>query len=149
MTAMTSWFGSRPWGPRKGPAPGDDKLEAYREGRQDERTKEPAAKARRGEIDDAYSRGRRDERRRRRGSPLLSLILLIIVVAAGALFYLAIHNGSFASGGAAVDNSISTVSQSATAPVRRAADKAGNALENAGQTLKQKAGDQAAPPPGQ
>jgi hypothetical protein len=147
---MTSWFGSRPWGPRKGPAPGDDRVEAYREGRQDERAKEPSTKARRGEIEDAYSRGRHDERRRRRGSPLLSFILLIIVVAAGALFYLAVQNGSFASGGAVVDNSISTVSQSATAPVRHAADKAGNALENAGQRLKQKAGDEpASPPPGQ
>ncbi|HEY2177691.1 MAG TPA: hypothetical protein VGH15_03850 [Caulobacteraceae bacterium] len=147
---MTSWFGSRPWGPRRGPAPADDQLEAYKEGRQDERAREPSTKARRGDIDDAYSRGRRDERRRRRGSPLLTFILLIVIVAAGALFYLAVQHGSFASGGAVVDNSISSVSQSATAPVRRAADKAGNALENAGQTLKQKAGDEpASPPPNQ
>jgi hypothetical protein len=46
-----------------------------------------------------------------------------------------------------VDNSISTVSERATAPVRNAADKAGTALENAGQNLKQRAGDPPANPP--
>ncbi|HEY7853263.1 MAG TPA: hypothetical protein VIB82_09830, partial [Caulobacteraceae bacterium] len=101
----------------------------------------------RGDIHDAYKEGRRDERRRRRGSPLLSFIILLIVVAAGVLFYLAVRNGSFQSGGAVVDNSISTVSERATAPVRNAADKAGTALENAGQNLKQRAGDPPANPP--
>jgi hypothetical protein len=143
---MTSWFGSRN---PKGPTTADDRLEAYKDGRQDEhqRVDTPDAKDHRGDIHDAYKEGRRDERRRRRGSPLLSFIILLIVVAAGVLFYLAVRNGSFQSGGAVVDNSISTVSERATAPVRNAADKAGTALENAGQNLKQRAGDPPANPP--
>ena len=126
-----------------------DQVEAYKEGRQDERQRvDPSdVKVRKGELDDAYAKGRRDERRRRRGSPLLSFIVFLIVVAAGVLFYLAVRNGSFASGGAVVDNSISNVSERATAPVRNAADKAGNALENAGQSLKQRVGDEPATPP--
>lgn len=128
---MTSWFGSRN---PKGPAPAADPAQPVA----------PDPKLRRGEIDDAYAKGRRDERKRRRGSPLLSFIILLIVAAGAVLIYLAVRNGSFQSGGAVVDNSISNVSERATAPVRHAADKAGTALENAGQNLKQRVGDEPA-----
>jgi hypothetical protein len=46
---------------------------------------------------------------------------------------LAVRTGSFASAGAVIDNLIQ-------APAHVAADKAGNALENAGQNLKDRAG---------
>jgi hypothetical protein len=135
---MTSWFGSRP---RTAPAQGGSDYDAARD---NERQRQDAklAESRRDDVNAAYRRGRRDARRRR--SPLLSFIVLVIVVAAAALFYLAVQNGSFQNGGAVVDNSISHVSQTATAPIRRAAGRAGDALEQAGQNLKQRAGDQPA-----
>lgn len=105
------------------------------------------AQTSRADLDAAYERGRRDEAKRRRGSPLVGFLILIIIAAAVGLFYLAAQKGSFANGGAVVDNDISQASQTATGPFRRAADKAGNALENAGQNLKQNAGDQPANPP--
>jgi ABC-type Fe3+ transport system permease subunit len=92
---------------------------------------------------DAYLRGRKDERRRHRGSPLFAFLLLIVVAACAALVVLAIQNGSFQNGGAVVDSSLSHASQSATAPIRKAAAKAGDALETAGQNLKQNAGNEA------
>ena len=103
----------------------------------------------RAELSAAYEKGRKDEGRRprrRRGSPLFSFLILIVVAAAAGLFYLAAQNGSFASGGAVVDQHLSQASQTVQAPFKHAADQAGNALENAGQTLKQKAGDQPANP---
>ena len=138
---MTSWFGRRPARPLDGPAP----TEAYREGQLDERAargdrlaNEPAVA--RGAIDDAYDRGRLDERRRRRGSPVLGLLVAVVVLVGALMLYLAARNGSFSSGGAVVDRNLTTAAQKAEAPLRGAADKAGNALQNAGQDLKQRAG---------
>jgi hypothetical protein len=67
------------------------------------------------------------------------LIVLLAVVVAGVLLYLAAANGSFSRGGAVVDQALGN----AAAPVRGAADKAGNALQDAGRSLKRTAGDPA------
>lgn len=130
---MRSWFG-RP------PAPTEERLDAYKEGRADERahirdpgTAPVAAGADRGAITEAYDRGRREERLRRRGSPLLGFITLVLVIIALAVLILAIRAGSFAGAGAQID----TLLQS---PVHNAADRAGNALQNAGRSLKDNAG---------
>lgn len=116
------------------------------------RTDRPASAAPgKAELNAAYEKGRRDEARRRprrRSHPLFSFLVLIIVAAAAMMIYLAAQNGSFANGGAVVDKDLATASQSAQAPFRRAADRAGDTLENAGQTLKQKAGDQPGSAPG-
>jgi hypothetical protein len=112
-------------------------------------TSAPPGKA---ELNAAYERGRLEEARRnprrRRGHPLFSFLILIAVAAAALMFYLAAQKGSFANGGAVVDNDLATASQKAQAPFRRAADRAGDTLQNAGQTLKQKAGDQPSSAPG-
>jgi hypothetical protein len=115
------------------------------------RTDRPTAPPGKAELNAAYEKGRRDEARRRprrRGHPLFGLLILMVVAAAAMLFYLAAQNGSFAGGGAVVDKDLATASQTAQAPIRRAADRAGDTLENAGQTLKQKAGDQPSKAPG-
>ncbi len=111
---------------------------AYREGRVDERDRLRGATT--ATVDQAYVRGRRDERSRRRGSPLMTIILLVVVLIGGALIYLAIQNGSFQNGGAVVDQKISNAAETVKAPLRGAADSAGNALQNAGSNLKQTAG---------
>ena len=71
---------------------------------------------------------------------------LTAIAALAMLLYLAAQTGSFSSGGAVVDNGISNASQRAQAPFKNAANKAGNALENAGQRLKQDAGSQPSTP---
>ncbi len=91
-------------------------------------------------LRDAYDRGRRDERARRPGFSLVSLAILVAAIVGGGALYLAVKEGSFSQGGAVVDHSISSAADTVQAPVRGAADRAGNALENAGQSLKDKAG---------
>jgi hypothetical protein len=134
---MNTWFGKRATVPPGAEA--TDPVEAYREGRRDERAlpeRDAPATVDRKDIKAAYERGRLEERLRHRGSPLLSLLVLIVVIIGAGLIYLAIRNGSFSNGGAVVDRSLTSVSQTAQAPIKGAADKAGSALENAGQTLK-------------
>ncbi len=136
---MRSWFARRA-AIADGPD-ASEPLDAYKEGRRDERNRLERDRTvpRKADIDEAYDRGRHDERLRHRGSPLLTLLILVAVLAAAAFVYLAVRNGSFSNGGAVVDRSLST----AQAPIRGAADKAGDALQNAGQTLKQDAGQPA------
>ena len=119
-------------------------LEAYKEGRRDERLRAEGEgadpRADRAELKTAYERGRREEQLRRRGSPLLSFLVLIVVLIGAGLIYLAVRNGSFSSGGAVVDQSLAKVGQTAQAPIKGAAEKTGDALQRAGQNLKQNAG---------
>ena len=133
---MRSWFGRRPVIADRTVERADG-LEAYKEGRADERAgvehDAQAVRVDRGAINDAYDRGRREERLRHRGSPLLALITAILVILALVVLVLAIQNGSFSGAGAVIDGWIRT-------PVQNAADKTGNALQNAGQNLKDRAG---------
>jgi len=93
---------------------------------------------------EAYDRGRRDERARRPGFSLVSAVVLMAALVGGGAIVLAAREGSFTAGGAVVDRQLSTAADKAKAPLRGAADRAGDALEGAGQTLKHKAnGDQA------
>ncbi|HEY2049186.1 MAG TPA: hypothetical protein VGH03_07570 [Caulobacteraceae bacterium] len=121
------------------PAVGARETQAYREGRVDERRAEAAsvAPASRAQLHDAYRQGRADARPRRRGGlPIISLLVLLIVVFGAIMLYLAAENGSFSRGGAVIDRDLSQ----ATQPVRRAENRTGQALQNAGQHLQQDAG---------
>ena len=120
------------------PVTGRGEAVAYRDGRIDERRRVDAGKT--VAAEDAYDRGRRDERARRRGSPLLTILLLIVVAIGAVLIYFAIQNGSFSSGGAVVDQKLQKATATVQAPIRGVADKAGTALQNAGADLKQDAG---------
>jgi len=120
-----------------------DNVEAYREGRADERRRvetPPVApntkRASGAEIEAAYERGRARGRRRRGPSALLTLVVLVAVFVAGVMIYLAIQNGSFSSGGAVVDRKIDQVQQTVDAPIKNAAINTGAALQKAGQRLK-------------
>ncbi len=132
---MRSWFARRSIGPD--PVTGPDELEAYKDGRSDERRRAEAdgvsRTAPRADIADAYERGRREARSRRRGSPLLTLIILLLVLVGAGIIYLTVRQGSVSGAGQVVD-------QSVQAPVREAADRIGNGLQNAGETVKQRAG---------
>jgi hypothetical protein len=92
----------------------------------------------------AYDRGRRDERARhprRRGSPVLTTVLLLAACAGAFVVYLGVSQGSFTGGGQTLDQSLANAKQQATQAGRNAADRAGDALQNAGQKLKQQNGN--------
>ena len=120
------------------PTTGHIEDSAYREGRLDEKVRTDRVSD--SVAKDAYSRGRRDERVRRRGSPLLTFLVLIVVAIGAVMIYLAIQQRSFAGAGTVVDQKISKAADTVQAPIRGAADKAGDALQNAGANLKQDAG---------
>jgi hypothetical protein len=91
----------------------------------------------------AYERGRRDERARhsrKRGSPVLTTVLLLAAAAGVFVIYLGVSQGSFGRGGQMVDQSISNAAASAMNVVHRTTQQAGDALQNAGQRLKQTGG---------
>lgn len=91
----------------------------------------------------AYDRGRRDERARRprrHGSPFLTFIVLLAAAAGVGAIYLGVHEGSFTQGGQVVDQKLAGVAQPAQQATKNAAGRAGDALENAGQRIKQSAG---------
>jgi hypothetical protein len=72
------------------------------------------------EIRAAYERGRRDERARRRRSPIMALAVGSAALVGGAALALAALEGSFANGGAIMDEQVS-----------KAAQQAGQALHDA------------------
>ena len=77
---------------------------------------------------EAYGRGRRDERARRRKSPFLVIGLALVAAIGGVLLVLAAREGSFREGGALMDAGGSTAAQEAGPARRRAADEAGEGL---------------------
>lgn len=90
-------------------------------------------------VRSAYDRGRRDERARRprrHGLGFFGVIVLVAAVVGVGAVYLGVSQGSFTRGGQVVDQKLA----GATQPARNAADRAGDALENAGQRIKQQAG---------
>ncbi|HEY1752384.1 MAG TPA: hypothetical protein VGG29_14080 [Caulobacteraceae bacterium] len=118
---------------------------AYQEGKRDARTGDKAiAHERDVASKEAYERGRRDERarqsRRRRGSPALTVLVLAVACIGAFVIYLGVHEGSFQRGGQLVDQNINNTTSTATQATRSAADRAGDALENAGHRIKQSAG---------
>jgi hypothetical protein len=116
---------------------------AYEQGRRDAAGARVIMKERDVAVRQAYDRGRRDERARRprrRGSPVLTTVLVLAAAAGVFVVYLGVSQGSFGRGGQVLDQNISTATQSAAGAVHNTADRAGDALQNAGQRLKQTAG---------
>jgi hypothetical protein len=97
-----------------------------------------------GALRHAYERGRRDERARhtrRRSHPILGSVLVLAAAAGAFVIYLGVRQGSFAGGGEVVDQNIHNAIAPAQQAGRNAADRAGDALQNAGQKLKQTGGN--------
>lgn len=93
-----------------------------------------------------YEQGRRDQRRidraeartRRRGGGGVMVGLLVVVVAAVGVLWLALaaREGSFAGGGAVVDQKVAQVTEPARVAAADAVDRTGAAVSNAGQALE-------------
>ncbi|HEY2709190.1 MAG TPA: hypothetical protein VGI95_14145 [Caulobacteraceae bacterium] len=120
---------------------------AYNQGRLDARSNvdEPALiREHDAATRKAYERGRRDERARHprpRSHPVLGTVLVLAAAAGAFVIYLGVQQGSFANGGSMVDQHIQNAAQGAQQAGRNAVDKAGDALENAGQNLKHSNGN--------
>jgi hypothetical protein len=84
------------------------------------------------DVDEAYARGRKDERTRRRTHPLITALVAIIALIGVGTIYLAAREGSFARGGEVVDHKL----QGATAPAQAVTREASLAMNNAGQKLQ-------------
>jgi hypothetical protein len=92
----------------------------------------------------AYDRGRRDERARhprRRGSPVLTTMLFLAACAGAFVLYLGVSQGSFTGGGQTIDQNLANAKDQAAQAGRNVAGRTGDALENAGQKLKQQSGN--------
>ena len=122
-------------------APGAD---AYVKGQRDAHAADRSTlNERNSAVREAYDRGRRDERARRprrHSSPFLALVVLLAAAAGAGAIYLGVQQGSFSRGGQVVDQKLQSVAQPATQATRNVANKTGDALENAGQRIKQSAG---------
>ena len=95
-------------------------------------------------VRQAYDRGRRDERARRprrHSAPFFTFIVLVAALVGVGAIYLGVSQGSFGRGGQVVDQKLAGVAQPATQATRSAADRAADALQTAGQRIKQTAGD--------
>jgi len=120
---------------------------AYEQGRRDARanvSERALARNHDRAVRQAYERGRRDERAqrvpRRRGSPVMTTMLVLAAAAGAFIVYLGVSQGSFGRGGQAIDQNIDNATATAAGALHNAADRAGDALENAGQSLKHTAG---------
>lgn len=92
-----------------------------------------------------YAEGRRDQKledranaraRRRRGGLGLVSVIVVLVAALGVLWLaLAAREGSFAAGGAVVDQKVAEVTSPARVAANQAADRTGAAVENAGEAI--------------
>jgi hypothetical protein len=140
-------------------AAADARREAYVEGRRDERRAEtgdpPRAPAAADARRDAYDRGRRDgrhaerddraarreaerERRRHRhgGMGMFGVLVALVAVLGVLWLVLAARHGSFAAGGAVVDQKIAEVTSPARQAADRALDRTGQAVQRAGRNLE-------------
>lgn len=79
---------------------------------------------------------RREARRRRSRAPVLGLMVALVAVIGVIWMVLAFQQGSFAKGGAVVDAKIAEVSQPARQAVDNVAQRSGEAVEKAGQSLE-------------
>jgi hypothetical protein len=97
--------------------------------------------AQESELQQAYHRGRRDERARRRRSPLAMLVVSLTALAGAGMLAVSAWQGSFTQGGAMVDHQITTAADQAEPHIQAAAQDARSALREAGQEAKTKAQD--------
>jgi hypothetical protein len=118
----------------------EDAYEARRRAARDEQADEHRAERH------GYYQGRREQRRidqteartRRRGGGFGLVGALVVVVAALGILWVALaaREGSFAAGGALVDQKVAEVTQPARVAATEAVDRTGAAVENAGQALE-------------
>jgi hypothetical protein len=122
-------------------AAADARREAYvegrREGRRDTHDLRAERAAERREADREREARRREHARRHRGGLGLFGVMVALVAVIGVLWLvLAARQGSFAGGGAVVDQKIAQVTTPARQAVNNTVDRTGQAVQNAGKALE-------------
>ena len=92
----------------------------------------------RADLKESYERGRKDERARRRHHPVLMGLTVVAALMGVVVLGLAGLNGSFAAGGAVIDQNLHVAVNRAEPQVRDAAAEAGQSLRDAGSAAKAK-----------
>lgn len=127
--------------------PGES-LEAFEERRAAYQRERLASGATVSDQRRAYAEGRRDQHRaetrdrverrprRRRGFPVISLLVVLVAAIGIVWLVLAAREGSFAAGGAVVDQKVAQVTEPARVAASQAVDRTGAAVQNAGQALE-------------
>ncbi len=98
----------------------------------------PSEAATAPDIDEAYRRGRRDERAARKRHPVLMSGLFVLAAAGAALITLAATKGSFSDGGEVADASLNAAAAQAQPVVEEAVLSAGDAARDAGAAIRDK-----------
>ena len=98
---------------------------------------------------DAFAEGLRQgakqERARHRGHPIRTLVVVLIALAGAAMLAVAAKEGSFSRGGQLVDQNIAVAADKAKVASADAAAQTGQAIQNAGTQIQQKAADVTTP----
>jgi hypothetical protein len=85
---------------------------------------------------EAYERGRRDERARRKSHPVFWGLVLVLAVVGGIVLAVAVVNGgSFSRGGQVVDANVRAAQQQAAPVVAKAADQAQQQVNQTGHDI--------------
>ena len=89
----------------------------------------------------AYDRGRRFERNRHRYHPMIGLAVAFVALAGAGIIGLAAAEGSFAGGGEILDRQLAVVAEQAEVASRDAASATGEAVRDAGGSLRDRTTD--------
>ena len=105
----------------------------------DERVLRDAAARHEREVQEAYDKGRRDEKASRRSHPFLAMAGWILAAVGAVVLAVSAYNGSFSRGGQVVDQNLATAADRATPVVQDAANQAGAAVDSAGHRIANQA----------
>jgi hypothetical protein len=99
-----------------------------------------------GDVQDAYDRGRRDERVRHKGHPFIALIVFVIALVGGIMLFLAIREGSFSGAGQVADQQIAVAQAEAPSVLANAKDSVSAAAGDVSAKVKDDKTDNNAAP---
>jgi hypothetical protein len=88
------------------------------------------------ETQEAYERGRRDQRKAQKSSPLLTLLVVLLAVLGVAVGVLALRTGSFSGAGEVLDRGAATAADEAREASVQARDASGEAIQDAGAAVQ-------------
>jgi len=88
------------------------------------------------ELKQAYREGRRDERARRKSHPFIAMAVVGLALVGGTMLFLAAKEGSFSTAGQVADEQLAVAAAEAGPALQDTADRAGEALKEAGADLK-------------
>lgn len=88
------------------------------------------------EVNDAYERGKRDQRKAQKNHPLLTLLIVLLAVLGVAVGVLALQQGSFSGAGRVLDRGTATAAEEAREAAVDAKDAAGEATQDAGAAIQ-------------